>query len=200
MKDEVTISLAHTNADYDAAKAAFDNGASHVVHLFNAMPPFTHRAPGVVGAAADSSHAMVELICDGVHIHPAMVRSAFKLFGPERIILISDSMRAAGMPDGQYSLGGLDVEVKGNQAVLSSDGALAGSVTNLMDCLRVVVKDMAIPLEDAVACATINPAKALKIDDLYGSITDGKVADLVLLDEDLGLKQVILGGTLLPQS
>lgn len=197
IKDEVSVSLAHTNADYDTAKSAFDAGANHVVHLYNAMPPFSHRAPGVIGAAADSPHVMSEIICDGVHIHPSAVRSAFRMMGAEHMILISDSMRAAGMPDGQYTLGGLDVNVKGNRATLVSDGALAGSVTTLPDCVRTVVKEMQIPLETAIACATINPAKSLGVDDLYGSITVGKKADLVLWDEDLKLKTVIKDGKVL---
>ena len=100
VKDEAVVSLAHTNADYDEALAAFQRGASHAVHLFNAMPPFGHREPGVVGAVADSHHVTAELICDGIHIHPSVVRAAFKILGENRIILISDSMRAAGMPDG----------------------------------------------------------------------------------------------------
>jgi len=197
VRKEVSVSLAHTNAGYDDAKAAFDHGARHVVHLYNAMPAFSHRSPGVVGAAFDSQHVMAEMICDGVHIHPSMIRAAFEMFGPDRLILISDSMRATGLEDGHYTLGGLDVDVQGNRAVLSSDGALAGSVTNLADCLRVAVKDMGIPLEDAVACATINPARALKIDDKYGSIASGKVADLILLDKELELQKVILNGSLL---
>ena len=194
VKDEVSVSLAHTNASYDAAKAAYDAGACHAVHLFNAMPAFTHREPGVVGAVFDSKHVFAELICDGVHIHPSMVRAAFAMMGADRICLISDSMRATGMPDGSYTLGGLDVTVKGKHATLTSNGALAGSVTNLADCMRTAVKEMGIPLEDAVGCATINPARALHLDDRYGSIAPGKIANLVLLNEDLSLKQVILNG------
>ena len=110
MKDKVNISLAHTNADYDTAKAAFDAGADHAVHLYNAMPAFTHRMPGVVGAVSDSPHVNAELICDGVHIHPSVVRATFKMMGKDRMILISDSMRATGMPDGRYLLGGLEVD------------------------------------------------------------------------------------------
>ena len=194
VKGEVHVSLAHTNANYDTALAAFQAGADHAVHLYNAMPPFTHRAPGVVGATADCEHVWAELICDGVHIHPATVRATFKMLGDERIVLISDSMRATGMPDGQYTLGGLDVKVVGNHATLVSDGALAGSVTNLADCLRTVVKKMEIPLETAIACATINPAKSLGIEDTYGSIAPGKKANIVLLDENLELKMVIKDG------
>lgn len=197
MKDKVNISLAHTNADYDTAKAAYDAGANHAVHLYNAMPPFTHRAPGVVGAVADSKHVTAELICDGVHIHPAAVRTTFEMMGAERMILISDSMRATGMPDGRYTLGGLDVDVAGNRATLVADGALAGSATNLMDCMRVAVKQMGLPLETAVACATMNPAKKLGVYEQYGSIEAGKKADMVLLDENLALKMVIKGGKVL---
>ena len=194
MKGKVNISLAHTNADYDTAKAAFDAGANHAVHLYNAMPAFTHRAPGVVGAVSDSEHVMAEIICDGVHIHPSVVRATFKMMGADRMILISDSMRATGMPDGQYTLGGLDVNVVGNRATLVSDGALAGSATNLMDCMRTAVKKMGLPLETAVACATANPAKSLGEFDKYGSITEGKNANVVLLDQELNLKMVIKDG------
>lgn len=194
MKGKVNISLAHTNADYDTAKKAFDAGANHAVHLYNAMPAFTHRAPGVVGAVYDGKHVMAEIICDGIHIHPAMVRATFEMMGADRMILISDSMRATGMPDGQYTLGGLDVKVVGKRATLVSDGAIAGSATNLADCMRTVVKEMQIPLETAIACATINPAKSLEIDDQYGSIKAGKKADIVLLKENLDLQAVIKDG------
>ena len=194
MKDKVNISLAHTNADYDTAKAAFDAGANHAVHLYNAMPAFTHRAPGVVGAVYDSKHVMAEIICDGVHIHPSAIRATFQMMGEDRMILISDSMRATGMPDGKYTLGGLDVNVKGNRATLVSDGALAGSATNLLDCMRTAVKKMGLPLETAVACATMNPAKSLGEYGKYGSIAVGKKADVVLLDSELGLKGVVKDG------
>lgn len=194
VKDEVNVSLAHTNASYEDAKAAYDRGADHAVHLYNAMPPFTHRAPGVIGAVADSEHVTAELICDGVHIHPSVVRATFKMLGADRIILISDSMRATGMPDGEYTLGGLAVNVTGSRATLVSNGALAGSATNLLDCMRTVVKEMGIPLETAVACATMNPAKSLGAYDKYGSLTPGKKGNVVLLDRELNLKAVIKDG------
>ena len=197
VKDKVNVSLAHTNADYDTAMAAFNAGADHAVHLYNAMPAFTHRAPGVIGAVYDSKHVMAEIICDGVHIHPAAVRATFEMMGEDRMILISDSMRAAGMPDGSYTLGGLDVNVVGNRATLASDGAIAGSVTNLMDCMKTAVKTMNIPLETAVACATINPAKSLGIEAEYGSIRAGKQAHSVLMDQELNVQQVIKDGELL---
>lgn len=194
VKGEVSVSLAHTNASYTDAKAAFDAGACHAVHLFNAMPAFTHREPGVVGAVFDSKHVFAELICDGIHIHPAMVRAAFAMMGAERICLISDSMRAAGMPDGSYTLGGLAVNVSGKHATLAEGGALAGSVTNLADCMRTAVKEMDIPLEEAIRCATLNPARALHLEHRYGSIAPGKTGNLVLLNPDLSLKQVIVNG------
>lgn len=195
MKDKVNISLAHTNADYALAKAAFDAGANHAVHLYNAMPAFSHRNPGVVGAVSDSAHVNAEIICDGVHIHPATVRATFKMLGADRMILVSDSMRATGMADGRYTLGGLEVDVVGNRATLVSDGALAGSATNLMDCMRTAVKKMDIPLEDAVACVTMNPAKALGEYENYGSISIGKKGNVVLLDQELNLKMVVKDGT-----
>ena len=195
MKDKVHISLAHTNADYDTAMDAFQAGANHAVHLYNAMPSFTHRAPGVIGAVADNKHVNAELICDGVHIHPSVVRATFQMLGADRMILISDSMRATGMPDGRYTLGGLEVDVVGNRATLVSDGALAGSATNLLDCMRTVVKKMGIPLETAVACATMNPSKALGEYENYGSITPGKKGNVVLLDSELNLKMVVKEGT-----
>lgn len=196
VKGETVLSLAHTAADYDIAKTAFDKGASHVTHLYNAMNPYTHRAPGVVGAAADAQ-AEVELICDGVHIHPSAVRTTFKIFGDDKVILISDSMMATGLEDGDYSLGGQAVKVVGNLATLA-DGTIAGSATNLMDCMRTATLKMGIPLESAVKCAAVNPAKSVGIYDQYGSITSGKIANVVLLQKgDLALKQVILKGTLI---
>ena len=146
---------------------------------------------------ADSPHVTAELICDGVHIHPSVVRATFRMLGDDRIVLISDSMRATGMPDGRYMLGGLEVKVTGNRAELVSDGALAGSATNLMDCMRTAVKEMDIPLASAVACASMNPAKALGVFEDYGSVTAGKKANIVLLDADLSIKMIIKDGVVI---
>lgn len=185
------VSLAHTAADYDICKGAFEAGASHVTHLFNAMNPFTHRAPGLQGAAFDTPDCHVEVICDGIHIHQAAIRMIFQIYGAERVVLISDSMMATGMPDGSYSLGGLPVTVRGNLATLS-DGTIAGSATNLMDCVRTAVS-FGIPLETAIRCATANPAKVLKA-PAYGSLAAGSVANIVVLNPDLTLKNVFLRG------
>lgn len=190
---EVHISVGHTTSDYETACQAFALGADHVTHLFNAMPGFTHREPGVIGAAFDAKHVMPELICDGIHIAPSAVRIAFELFGKERMILISDSMMATGMPDGEYALGGLPVKVTGNLATLQ-DGTLAGSATNLMDCMRTAVS-MGIPLETAVRCATYNAAKSIGVENVCGRIAAGTYGDCVILSrEDLSTREVILGG------
>ena len=194
LSSKVHISVGHTCSDYDTAYKAFALGADHVTHFFNAMPAFTHRAPGVSGAAFDQKHVMPEMICDGVHINPSAVRVVFSLFGKERMIMISDSMMATGMEDGDYSLGGLPVKVHGNLATLA-DGTIAGSATNLMDCVRTVVKKMDIPFETAIRCASYNPAKAIGVDDVCGSIEAGKLGDCVILSkDDLATQKVILGG------
>lgn len=196
LKDQVVLSLAHTTAGYDIAREAFLAGASHATHLFNAMMPFSHRAPGVVGAAFDDPHCQVELICDGIHLAPAVVRAAFQMFGDDRVILISDSMMATGLTDGDYSLGGQAVKVCGPLATLA-DGTIAGSATNLMDCLRHVVKDMGIPLGTAVKCAAVNSAKSIGIYDRYGSLVPGKAANVVLLNEELEIQSLVYEGELL---
>lgn len=189
MHEEVCISLGHTAADYDCASRAMKFGAHHVTHLYNAMQPFGHRAPGLIGAAMDDPECMVEMICDGYHIHPSAVRAAFRMFGPERVILISDSMRATGMENGTYELGGQEVTVKDRKAVLK-DGTLAGSATNLYGCMCKAV-EFGIPLEQAIMAATANPARSIGIFDRVGSIRIGKQADLLLVSENLELKRVI---------
>jgi len=194
LKEEVRISFAHTAAGYNIAKLGYDLGACHATHLYNAMPPFAHRDPGIIGAARDSEHVFVELICDGIHIHPAMIRATFEMFGEDRIVMISDSMRATGLNDGEYTLGGQEVKVVGKKATLVSDGAIAGSCTNLMDCVRTAVNEMDIPLEFAIGCATMNAAKSVGLYDQYGSITEGKVANVVLLNYDLSINDVIVKG------
>ena len=175
------FSIAHTTADYEVACKAIEAGADHVTHLYNAMPVSTHRAPSVLGAAADHDSVYVELICDGIHVHPSVVRNTFKIFTDDRVVLISDSMRATGMPDGEYTLGGQDVTVKGALATLR-DGTIAGSATNLYDCMMNAVS-MGIPLESAIKAATINPAKSIGIDNIVGSIEPGKRADILCMGD-----------------
>jgi N-acetylglucosamine-6-phosphate deacetylase len=195
LKSEVVLSLAHTSAGYETATKAFQKGASHVTHLYNAMLPFSHREPGLVGAAFDNPTCKVELISDGIHVSPTVIRATFKMFGKDRIILISDSMRATGLENGEYTLGDLAVTVKDNKATLH-DGTIAGSATNLMDCMKKAVS-FGIPLEHAVTCATINPAKQTKLFDQVGSISSGKYANMVLLDKNLNIVSVILKGNVI---
>lgn len=194
----VRVSLAHTEADYSLSKEAFNKGASQVTHLYNAMRPFHHREPGLIGAAIDEKDVFVELITDGIHVADATVRASFKLFGDDRIILISDSMEACGMPDGDYQLGGQKVIVNGTKASLE-DGTIAGSVTNLMDCLKIAVKNMNIPFESAIKCATANPAKSIGIYNQCGSLDIGKRADVVILDKDFSIKYIVKDGRIIKQ-
>ena len=187
--NEVNISIGHTDADYDAAKKALENGANHLTHMFNAMPPLLHRAPGVIGAAHDDENCMVEMICDGIHIHPSVIRTAFSAFGDDRIVLISDSMMATGMENGEYSLGGQKVFVKDRRATLA-DGTVAGSATNLFECMQCAIR-FGIRPESAVKAATANPAKSIGMYGKLGSISVGKLADALIVDKDFNLIKVI---------
>ena len=187
-----TVSIAHTDSDYDHAKAAIDAGVTHLTHLFNAMPPIHHRKPGVIGAASENETVSAEVICDGIHVHPSSIRMAFKLFGASRMVLISDALRCCGMPDGEYELGGQQVFLAENVARLA-DGTIAGSATNLFDCMRNAVR-FGIPKEDAIRAATYNPARQIHVLDRVGSISDGKLADFVVCDAELNRKEVYLGG------
>lgn len=190
-REVCVVSIAHTDATYDEAKAVIDAGASHLTHLYNAMPGIHHRNPGPIGAASEREKVYAELICDGVHSHPSAVRLAFKLF-PHRICLISDSMRACGMPEGESDLGGQKVFIKGRKATLA-DGTIAGSCTNLYDCMTTAVS-FGISTEEAVQAATWNPAHELGLLDEIGSIRDGKRADFVVCDAALRRKAVYIGG------
>lgn len=185
-----TVSLGHTDADYDTAIQAFSLGASHVTHLYNCMPPLLHRQPGPVGAALDAG-ASVELICDGMHVHPALIRATFAMFG-DRVNLISDSLRCAGMPDGDYELGGQPIQLQNGRATLRGTQTLAGSALSVMDGVRNAVR-FGIPLAQAVYAASTAPALSAGLKDV-GSIEVGKCADLVVLDRDLNIRAVFING------
>ena len=185
-----TVSLGHTSADYDQAMEAFARGASHATHLYNGMDGLHHRKPGIIAAAMDAG-ASAELICDGLHIHPAAIRVAYKLYG-EKLNLVSDSLRCAGMPDGDYELGGQPITLSGGVARLTGTDTLAGSAISMLDGLRNVV-EFGLPLNDAVYSSTTAPALAVGLTDT-GSIEVGKCADLVVLDKDLNLVAVYVDG------
>lgn len=192
--NEVRISIAHTCADYDTAKQALAAGATHMTHLYNAMPGITHRDPGPIIAALEEG-AEVELITDGVHIHPAMVRFTFNTFGDDHVILIADSMMACGLPDGQYSLGGQAVTVRGPRATLTEHpGTIAGSATCLYDCMRHAVMEMGVPLASAVRAASLNPARSIGVDADYGSLDAGRWGNVILADAQLNIQHVIRKG------
>ena len=183
-------SLAHSTAGYDTATEAFGNGATHVTHLFNGQNPFLHREPGVVGAAMDA-RAFVEIICDGIHLHPAVVRAVYKMF-QGRVCMVSDSVRATGLPDGNYELGGLSIIVKEGKSTLEN-GTIAGSVITLMDGVRNAV-GFGLPFAEAVLAATANNALSIGAEETLGSLTPGKHADFVVLDRDLNVLKVYIGG------
>ncbi len=188
VKDLCAVSIAHTTANYDQAKESFDAGITHATHLFNAMSGLHHRDPGVVGAVFDDSRVYAELICDGFHIHPAALRAAFQVLG-DRALVISDSMRANGMPEGEpFDLGGQMVTVREGKATLA-DGTIAGSVSNLHQEVKNLVR-FGIPLEQAVKAASLIPARSIGLEEEIGSIAPGKRADLVVLDENLDIVAV----------
>lgn len=187
------VSLGHTTADYATAMAGFEAGATQATHLFNAMQPLHHREPGLIGAALMAG-AEVELICDGLHIHPAVINAVYRMFG-KKMIIISDSLRCAGLCDGNYDLAGQPIVVKNGRATLL-DGTLAGSSSNLLQELKNVVS-YGIPLEDAVYAMTVAPAKAINSFGEIGSLEVGKCADMLLLDEELNLKATFIDGELI---
>ena len=187
-----TVSLAHTDACYEDAKAVFDAGASHLTHLFNAMPPIHHRNPGVIPAAAENPHVHAEIICDGYHVHPSTARLAFTIFAG-RMVMISDSGRCAGMEEGsKFQLGGQDAWLRDGVARLA-DGTVACSAVTLWQCLRNTIS-WGIPQEEAIRAATYNPAKAIGAEAVVGSITEGKVADFIICNADYSEKRVFLAG------
>ncbi|MCI5682639.1 MAG: N-acetylglucosamine-6-phosphate deacetylase [Eubacteriales bacterium] len=189
------VSIAHTDAGYDEAVHAIELGVRHITHLFNAQSGLHHRKPGVVGAAFDvgkEKGVRAELICDGFHIHPATLRIAFRAMGEDGTVIVSDSMKAAGCPDGDYDLGGQPVYVRDGKALLA-DGTIAASTSNVYKELKNVIS-FGIPEKQAVKSATINPAKAIRADRETGSIEEGKLADILVVDKDYNIKLVIVKG------
>jgi len=187
-----TVSIAHTDSDYDHAKAAIDAGVTHLTHLYNAMPSIHHRNPGVIPAAVENPKVQAEIICDGQHIHPASVRLAFTMFR-DRMILVSDSGRCAGLPDGsKFELGGQDAWLRDGVARLA-DGTIACSAANLWQCLTNVIQ-WNIPEEEAIRAASYNPACAIGAADQIGSIEEGKLADFIVCSSDYSHKRVFIGG------
>lgn len=197
LKDEVIISLGHSNATYAETKQAFNLGASHVTHTYNAMPPLHHREPGLIGAMLEQQHASAELIADGIHLHPAIVQFTVNYLQQQKRhigpVLISDSMEATGMPDGAYMLGGLAVTKQGRKATLTGTDTIAGSASNLMDCLKWSHANTVLPFTKLLECCTLAPARRLGLTSI-GSIALGQTADLLLADKELNIKYVLQNG------
>jgi len=192
-KELCTVSIAHTDSDYDHARAAVDAGVTHLTHLYNAMPGINHRSPGVIPAAVENDNVRAEIICDGLHIHPAAVRLAFAMFTGARMILVSDSGRCAGQPDGtEFELGGQMAKLIDGVARLEG-GVIACSATNMYQCVLNCLS-WGIKEEDVIRAATYNPACALGVQDIVGSIETGKQADFIVCTEDYAVKRVFLAG------
>lgn len=195
LKDKNTVvSLGHTNATYEEAQKAIDAGATSGTHTYNAMTPLTHRAPGVVGAVMTNNSVYAELILDGVHVHYAAARALLGTKGKDKVILITDSLEAAGLEDGKYLLGNQDVYVKNGEARLLN-GALAGSIVSMNVAVKNAYHHLGITLNEAVNLASYNPAKSIN-EDLLGEIKVGNFADIIFFDEDIDVKNVMIKGQL----
>ena len=190
-RSKVACSIGHTAADYDTCIKAIEAGAVCLTHTFNAMPPIHHRNPGPIGAASERQ-IYAQVISDGLHLHKAAVLMLYKLFGPERMVLISDSMRATGLSDGEYEFGGQPIMVTDGVA-RTLDGAIAGSTSTLWQCVNVAVNDFGIPFEDAVRMATRTPAELIGVEN-KGRLEAGCDADILILTADRALDRVIIGG------
>lgn len=192
------VSLSHSAADYETTKKAIDSGLSHASHLFNAMTPINHRAPGAVCAIMEDERVSAELICDLIHVHPALIRMTFNILGQDRVVIVSDAMRAAGMPDGEYIMGGQKVWVV-DRRTNYANGRLAGSTCSMMDGF-INALSIGVPFSSALRAATINPARVINMHNDIGSISVGKKADLLVLDQSNNLKMTIVDGRIVYKS
>jgi N-acetylglucosamine-6-phosphate deacetylase len=192
-KAGVVVSLGHSNTDFETASAALQGLFSHVTHTFNAQSPLHQREPGVVGAVLASDKVTAELIGDGIHVHPAAMKILYRCLGPERIVLITDAMPGAGLPDGEYELLSQKITVKDGKATLP-DGTIGGSTGTLDGCLRNMVQLAGVPLSEAARMASFNPVKVIGLENRMGSIEVGKEANLAILDEGLKVCMTIIKG------
>ena len=194
----IVAAIGHTKATYEEAMEGIKCGCSHATHLFNAMSGFTHRAPGTVGAIFDTD-ITTETISDGIHIAYPSLRTAYKIKGTDKTLLVTDAMMACCMPDGEYSLGGQPVIVKDGAARLLN-GSLAGSILTLDNAVRNVWQNTDYPLNEVVNMASYNPAKHCKVDDRKGQIKEGFDADFLLFDEEIRIKSVYVNGKLVHEA
>ena len=198
-KNGVVVALGHSNTDFKTASAALQGNFSHITHTFNAQSSFKHREPGVIGAVLASENATAELIADKVHVHPGAMKILYRCVGKNRLILITDAMPGAGLSDGTYDLVGHEVIVKDGYAKLA-DGTIAGSTARLIDCVANIHLDLHLSLNDALQCATYNPAKFLSQQDHLGTIEPGMDANLILFDKEFNIQLVLVKGNIAYQA
>jgi N-acetylglucosamine-6-phosphate deacetylase len=196
----IIASLGHSEADYDTTLAAIDAGATHATHLFNAMPSLHHRNPGLAAACLNEPEIQAEVIADGVHLAPEMVRLAVRAKGPERVVLITDAMAAVGRPDGVYTLGKNKVIVRGDVCLLEDGVTIASSMLTMNFAVRNAQRFAGVPLTDAVRMATLVPAQVCGCADRKGSLEPGKDADLALLRSDFSVAATVLTGEMVYRS
>lgn len=192
-KRGIIVSVGHSNATYKQVQEGIQAGLSHVTHTFNAMRGLHHREPGVVGAALASPKLIVEMIADGIHLHPVVMKILIKAKESEKVVLITDAMRAAGVTEGTYDLGGQEVIVTQEQAKLK-DGTLAGSILTMDKAVKNLVTKVGISLPKAIQMASFNPAKCIGIDDRKGSLEINKDADIVILNKNLETELTMVAG------
>jgi len=190
---DIRVAAGHSNANFAETKIGIDAGITIATHLYNGMRSFAHREPGIIGAVLTDDRVFTELISDGIHSHLGAMDLAVRAKGKEKIVLISDAMRAAGLEDGEYELGGQAVFVKNGEARLK-EGSLAGSVLTLDRAVYNMVNLVNLRIEDAVRMATLNAAKAIGLDKSKGSIEVGKDADLIIFDEDINISKAMVNG------
>lgn len=189
VSEDCVVSLGHTSCDYQMAVEAIYAGAKCLTHTFNAMPPLLHREPGPIGAAIDKN-IYVQFICDGLHISRPVIIAAYRIFGPQKMVLISDSVRCAYLPDGDYDVGGSTVHLR-NRQIRLDNGTISGSCATLWDCVKKAV-EFGIPFDDAVRMATRTPAELMGVKK--GKLEPGWDADLLIIDEDMEINTVIING------
>ncbi|MBN1225023.1 MAG: N-acetylglucosamine-6-phosphate deacetylase [Candidatus Aminicenantes bacterium] len=190
----IVVSIGHSDATYEQAVASIESGVTHAAHFFNAMRKFHHRDPGAVGAILESDGVTVEIVADGIHVHPASLKLVLDRKGFRNVCLVTDSIEAAGLGDGIYDLRGREIEVRQNRVFLSGGGTLAGSVLRMIQSVRNTVEWTDLPLNQAVRMASLNPARVLGLDRELGSITKGKYAHLTVFDSEFRIKQTYIGG------
>ena len=188
---DAVVCLGHTDADYETGLEAFKNGAKCLTHTFNAMPPLHHRNPGVIGSAI-TANGYVQIIGDGMHVHPAVVTALYRTFTSDRVVIVSDTLRAADGPEGEYDIGGQIAVVKDGLCRLQ-DGTIAGSTNNLFKCVQKVI-GFGIDADEAFKMASLTPAKLMGISDTKGTIEVGKDADIIAVDKDNNLLFSMVGG------